>query len=93
MACEHEANLAQSCGEYGESTRSVVVEKTIQVPKAQIEEKTIMVPKGIPAVVGIVVQHQIQLTEVVKPTTVHKIMQHKRPILQQQVAQKPVGVP
>ena len=73
--------------------RSVVVELTIQVPKAQIEEKTIMVPRGIPAVVDIVVQHQIQLTEVMKPTTVCKIVQRKRPLLQQQVAQKPVGVP
>lgn len=35
------------------------------------------------------VQHQIETVEVVKPTVVHKVVQRKKPIVQERVQQVP----
>jgi len=62
-----------------------VIEKTIEVPKIQVEEKIIKVPKVMQNVVDTVVQNQVQPIEVVKPKIVQKIVQRKKPIIQENV--------
>ena len=51
--------------------RSVDVERRYRSPRLRLRRRPSWYQKVIPAVVDIVVQHQIQLAEVVKPTTVH----------------------
>ena len=85
-----------------EVPRPVVIEKTIEVPKIQIEERTIKVPKVLHTTVDTVVQNQVETIEVVKPTVVgapsglsskrlevHKVVQRKKPVIQEQVQHVP----
>jgi hypothetical protein len=72
-----------------EVPRPVIIERAVEVPKIQIEEKTIYVPKVNNTVVNTVVQHQIQKIEVVKPTIVHKVVQRKKPIIQEHIQEVP----
>ena len=80
----------------------MVIEKTIEVPKIQNEERTIKVPKVLHTTVDTVVQNQVETIEVVKPTVVgapsglsskrlevHKVVQRKKPVIQEQVQHVP----
>merc|ERR1712050_289979 len=64
-------------------------EKTIEVPKIQVEEKIIKVPKITQQVIDTLVQHQVQTVEVEKPRIIQKTVQRKKPILQENITQVP----
>merc|ERR1719223_2007955 len=68
-----------------EVPRHHIVEKTIEVPRIQIEERIIKVPKVTQTVIDTTVQNQVQTIEVVKPKIVQKIVQRKKPIIQEQI--------
>ena len=72
-----------------EVPRPVVVEKSVQVPMIQVEEKTVRVPKVLNTVVDTVVQHQIENIHVMKPTVVHKVVQRRKPIIQERIQHVP----
>jgi len=70
-----------------EVPRPVIVEKAVEVSRIQIDEKIIKVPKVLQTLVDTLVQNQIQTMEVVKPTIIHKIVQRKKPIIQEHISQ------
>ena len=72
-----------------EVPRPVIVEKTIEVSRIQIDENIIEVPKVLQTVVDTLVQNQIQTIEVVKPTIIHKVVQRKMPIIQEHISHVP----
>ena len=72
-----------------EIPRPQLIEKTIEMPKVQIEVKITKVPQGTNTVVDSTVQNQVQTIEMLKPKAVQKIVQRKTPIILDEDQQVP----
>ena len=72
-----------------EIPRPQLIEKTIEMPKVQIEVKITKVPQGTNTVVDSTVQNQVQTIEMLKPKAAQKIVQRKTPIILDEDQQVP----